>query len=733
LELSWVRWVCNPADRRWTEQRVIGAALLLEGSLLLEESAARRPLLTVRTSVRRGPGQPLGGSFEAASIGLWLRARRAFAAPLLVLGVLLGAPTAGASSTPTESASATAASGVGEGWNGFGGGSLPGPEWRPYASTSPWNTSTAGAEVVANSAAYVSQSLSYGPGVGGLLSGSESNDWAHPTYWAQPGDPITELQGPGEIGGARIPVPSYARPAGGGDKHMGIVTPDGWEYDMWEASAPSNGVVTFQVGGKTRIDGSGLGPDATAAGFANLAGIIRGPELIAGKINHALFIVLKCVSAEGDTSFGYGTTSNGTGSAYVYPASHGASSCPSGTPNTLPVGARFKLEMSDSEIAALSVPGWKKTILTALAHYGGYVGDTGGPGFGFEFESGASYTALGLPDPLVTFAALNNLPTWNGANVFEMASGVDWAKYLRVIAPPPTSPPPESEPSPKINRFDPRLTETRFPDNIAIGADGNLWVTGHERASIDRITPGGAASEFFLAPGSTPDGIVAGPDGNLWFSEFAGRIGRITPAGVLQEFSNGISGHPTGITTGPDGNLWFPETDGKIGRITTEGAVTEFSTGITARYFDGITAGPDGNLWVMESGGMIGRITTAGVVTEFSTDLGGPSDGPLAIARGPDGNIWFAESGRIGRITTEGVVTRLSAPQGNAAVYSLASGPDGNLWFAESDGAIGRITTGGDVTTFHENVGGNPLAITPGREGDLWFIEESGQVGRVLP
>src|SRR5215831_10083385 len=85
-----VGWVCNPADRRWSEQTVIGAALLLE------ESVARRLLLNARTSVRGGPGQSPGGSCGVASGGLWLRAWRAFGAPLLVLGVLLGAPTAAA-------------------------------------------------------------------------------------------------------------------------------------------------------------------------------------------------------------------------------------------------------------------------------------------------------------------------------------------------------------------------------------------------------------------------------------------------------------------------------------------------------------------------------------------------------------------------------------------------------------------------------------------------------------
>jgi hypothetical protein len=82
---------------------------------------------------------------------------------------------------------------------------------------------------------------------------------------------------------------------------------------------------------------------------------------------------------------------------------------------------------------------WKKTILTALAHYGGYVGDTGGPGFAFEFESGTTYTSFGAADAMVTFAKANNVPTWNGRYVFNMSNGVNWAKYLRVLAPPPVS------------------------------------------------------------------------------------------------------------------------------------------------------------------------------------------------------------------------------------------------------------------------------------------------------
>ncbi|HYV14547.1 MAG TPA: hypothetical protein VE972_00825, partial [Conexibacter sp.] len=90
----------------------------------------------------------------------------------------------------------------------------------------------------------------------------------------------------------------------------------------------------------------------------------------------------------------------------------------------------------DAQIAALNVPAWKKTILTALAHYGGYVGDTGGPGFGLQFESSATYTVFGLADPLVAFAQQNGISSSGGIYVFDVASGVDWARYLRVLTPP---------------------------------------------------------------------------------------------------------------------------------------------------------------------------------------------------------------------------------------------------------------------------------------------------------
>jgi hypothetical protein len=340
------------------------------------------------------------------------------------------------------------------GWNGFGVGVWPTALWRPYAPSSPFNQTTTGQTVHPNSAGLVAKTLSLGT-IGSLVDAVDAtNDWAHPTYYAQPTDPVFTLDAlgsPRAIDGMQIRIPDAAKPALGGDGHMTVVTPDGWEYDFWQVKSKpkGGGTMTFTGGGRTRIDGDGLKSGATAALFGNLAGVIRAQELAAGRIDHALFIVIRCTGS--GTSFGYGTVgASSSGGSYVYPAYHGGARCSTDSPDLPPLGARFKLELTDTQIAALSVPSWKKTILRALSHYGGYVGDTGGAGFGLMLESSNMYSAFGMPDPLAAFARLNGVPMYNGQYVFNIASGVDWARYLRVLAPPSASPPPpEPEPEPE--------------------------------------------------------------------------------------------------------------------------------------------------------------------------------------------------------------------------------------------------------------------------------------------
>lgn len=334
-----------------------------------------------------------------------------------------------------------------ESWGGFQAGNWPGASWRPYASSSPFNQlvgHAGAAEPVPRSAPLVAAALQWGAPAGITVgTAGTSDDYGHPVYYARRHDPLyalhaTEPWGHNPIEGLRIHVPADARPAGGSDHHMTIVTPSGWEYDLWHANAPSpqSRRLTFGWGGRTQIYGSGLGSNATAAHFAGLAGVIRPEELAAGRIDHALFIVLRCTGS--GAGFGYRTHASRRAwiGGYVYPAAGGGKTCRAHDPTLPPMGARFRLAMSDAQIEALPFPRWKKAVLLALANYGGYVGDTGGPGFAFELQSGSTYTSFGAPDRFVAVARQAGIRPYGGRYYFDVGSGVDWKRYLQVLAPP---------------------------------------------------------------------------------------------------------------------------------------------------------------------------------------------------------------------------------------------------------------------------------------------------------
>ena len=79
------------------------------------------------------------------------------------------------------------------------------------------------------------------------------------------------------------------------------------------------------------------------------------------------------------------------------------------------MGQRFYLAMTKREIDALGIKNWQRTILHAMRRYGLFIGDTGGSGWGFKVESGASATSFGRPDPWAALGASSGFrPTSTG-------------------------------------------------------------------------------------------------------------------------------------------------------------------------------------------------------------------------------------------------------------------------------------------------------------------------------
>jgi hypothetical protein len=275
------------------------------------------------------------------------------------------------------------------------------------------------------------------PGKHASGNADTADDWSHPLYFSRPTDPTYTVHcaqpwGTCDVEGMQVKIPADARPAGGSDGHLAVIDQQsGWEYDFWQVQQKPSGGGTLVIswGGRTRIDGDGLGSPATASNFGLAAGVIRPSELAAGNIDHALFMVVRCT--------------NGTA---VWPGdltNPGRTCSEIGLPNdnAPAMGQHFYLDMTDEQIDALKEPTWQKAILRAMAHYGMYVGDTGGGSWGIEFESGSSYTSFGYGDPWERVGQQLGAPTWddpaNGKHryIFDFQHAVDWGAKLKVADP----------------------------------------------------------------------------------------------------------------------------------------------------------------------------------------------------------------------------------------------------------------------------------------------------------
>lgn len=306
--------------------------------------------------------------------------------------------------------------------------------WRPFSASSPYNRPIPAVAPLSSSSAHVvKRTLGFGaPSPIDIYPGDPRGI---PMYISASKDPVFTLHctvtgwGRCPVEGMRVRIPPRAQPQGPTDAHLSVIDYEAeYVYDFWLVQPgvipATGGALNIGWGGRTSINGSGLGSSATAGHQSSLAGLIRPQELIAGHIAHALALVVRC--------------DNG---GLVYPATgHGQSCASIGLSNTdAPAeGTRFWLAVPPARIAALNLPAWKRTILTALAQYGAIVGDTGNA-FAFARESGRSQLSFGRPNPWMALVGQTGVRALNGGVYsFPLDDPVTrylFASSLRVVSP----------------------------------------------------------------------------------------------------------------------------------------------------------------------------------------------------------------------------------------------------------------------------------------------------------
>lgn len=293
---------------------------------------------------------------------------------LLLLSIILSACTDGGSASPDSAQSAVDLEAPQGQCQPIG--SCPGSPtaFRPYSYSdrafpddNVWNTDISKAEVDPNSAAYIKNM-----GASGTLHADFGTEWAgeklgipvNVVYANQAKVPVSFLYAQHSDKGP-YPIPPDAVIQHGqnsnGDRHLSVVDVDnGLLYEIYRAFPDGKGGWKGDSGAIFDLKTNKQRPDtwtsADAAGLPIFPALIRYDEVvIQGEIRHAMRV-----------------TANKTRKAYVFPATHQASTLTDA--NIIPMGARLRLK-ANYDISKFSPR--VQVILQALKKYGMFVADNG--------------------------------------------------------------------------------------------------------------------------------------------------------------------------------------------------------------------------------------------------------------------------------------------------------------------------------------------------------------------
>lgn len=349
--------------------------------------------------------------------------------------------------------------------------------FQPYAGSPVWSAAVeSNPSYDPNSSAIIAAWFP-GAGNGFPVRNQEPGpyDYTHPIYFAAGTDPTISVNCPSGGGcvtsganafASSMQIPAKAHPAesngnGAGDSHIGVVQPNGIEDDVYCWNSNSTPTCD-QPGGNASNSwsaGATMGPaysadtcgsfysgngqlasttngNTTAGAACEGAGLLSPQQLLAGHINHALFLITNCAN----------------GNEYPAETSSNTNHC-SGTGPAL--GARLWYDVPDATTNANpALQPWEKAILNALHDYGGYVMDdvNGGPiSAGIEFvpESEEPAYRYGSGDQWSALAAQGwtsasipgapaNYPRWFGGdqdrNGNWAPTGVNLNAHLHVLS-----------------------------------------------------------------------------------------------------------------------------------------------------------------------------------------------------------------------------------------------------------------------------------------------------------
>jgi hypothetical protein len=242
--------------------------------------------------------------------------------------------------------------------------------FRAFSESSPWNVPAAAKGPIEASNPYAAQFASSSDWTLKLSGTPDNPDYANPTYFAKPSDPVAPVdvtipdwapRGVIRWDGRPVPVPDGVKPAPGSDGHLTVVSADGrtsWEF--WRCTKAGTSGYTTAIIVQFDLTGPGYSSQmgdtsARGSGAPLIATTLRAEEALAG-IHHALGITVPSV-----------------GSRPIYPPMTHADG--DGPDSGIQYGMLFVLR-PDYRVARNAAVG-VRNVIAALKIYGAYVTDQG--------------------------------------------------------------------------------------------------------------------------------------------------------------------------------------------------------------------------------------------------------------------------------------------------------------------------------------------------------------------
>ena len=218
--------------------------------------------------------------------------------------------------------------------------------------------------------------------------------------------------------------------------------------------------------------------------------------------------------------------------------------------------------------------------------------------------------------------------------------------------------------------------------------------------------PGAARLAHAVRPAALfgyPDGVAVGPDGSLYVVDTdSAALKRISPAGVVTRLAAGYLRYPTAVAVAADGTAYVADAGSRcVVRVAPAGRPTPLP-GPSLTYPCGVAVAADGTLYVADAGrapgsGVVFRQRPGEHFQELATAL--PHLGGLVLAASGTVCVTDVEHSNVLKISATGEVTPLPV-SGLNQPHGLALAADGTLYVADTyNHRVQCLSPAGDVRT----------------------------------